>query len=351
MAKRDIFVVGGSAGSTEPLKALLAELPPDFPGAVLVVTHIPAKGGSHLRALLAGAGALPVAVASHDQEVVAGHVYLAPADRHLLAVDGRIHLGEGPRENMVRPAIDPLFRSAALAYGPRATAIVLSGMLNDGASGACAVVKAGGGLIVQDPSEALAPDMPLAALAVADAERVLKARDIGRVMIQTAAMPAGPAGEPDPLLRLEVDIANGARLGTQRLEPFADPVALSCPHCSGVLSEMKHQVPLRYRCQTGHAYSAQALYENGSGAVEEAIRVALRIMEERVELVTRMAADASRTGRRSVAELYGQRAVEYGEYADILRRAAMLTLRDTEAGTATVDEKPTAPLTEPAEKD
>lgn len=325
-AKRDIIAIGGSAGSGAVLKKVIGELPSDFPASVFVTTHIPVNSPGLLSEILSSRSSLPVSQAIDGQPIEAGHVYVAVPDRHLLVVNSTIRLGEGPRENMVRPAIDPLFRSAALSFGPRAVGVVLTGMLNDGASGLHAIKASGGTAIVQSPTEAEAEQMPLAALEAVDVDHVVPVRDMAQLLTKIAASDAGPAHTPQGDLQLEVQIAAGARLGSGALRQIATPSALSCPDCHGVLSEVRDSRPLRYRCQIGHAHTAEVLASHGD-EVDEAIRVAMRVMEERVTLVERMAADARQIGRTAVAELYEARAEEYRRYATTLRDAAVASLR------------------------
>ena len=325
-AQRDIIAIGGSAGSGAVLKRLLGELPGDLPASVFVSTHIPAHATSMLADVLAGHATLPVSQAKEGQPIEPGHIYVAAPDRHLLLINGTIRLGSGPRENMVRPSIDPLFRSAALSYGPRVVGVVLTGMLNDGAAGLHAIKAAGGIAVVQHPIDAEADQMPLAALESVEVDHVAAAADLGRLITSIAGTEAGPARPPSGNLQLEVEIASGARLGSDRLRQIAIPSALSCPDCHGVLSEMQESRPLRYRCQIGHAYTAENLAAH-IDEVDEAVRVAMRVMEERVTLVERMATDARQTGRAAVAELYEARAVEYRRYAGTLRDAAMTSMR------------------------
>ena len=331
MAKKDLIVIGGSAGSHQPLRQIMSDLPADLQASVFVATHVPINGPGYLADILASAGPLPVSRAVDGQPVERGHVYTAVPDRHLLLVDGIMRLGDGPRENMSRPAIDPLFRSAALAYGPRAIGVILSGLLSDGASGLSSIKACGGTAVVQHPLDAHADQMPLAALEVVDADDVAPADQIGALLARIATDDAGEALPCPDNLALEVEIAAGARLGSAALREIADPSALSCPDCQGVLSEVRDEHPLRYRCQIGHAYTADILAAR-TDEVGHAMRVALRIMEERVTLVTRMAEEARSTGRNVVAELYERRAVEYGRYAAVLREAAVAQLRERPDG-------------------
>ena len=326
MATKDIVVIGGSAGSHGVLRQIMADLPADIPASIFVTTHVPAHSSGYLADALATVGRVPVVEAGDGQPIERGRVYVAVPDHHLLVVDGTIRLGNGPRENMTRPAIDALFRSAALSYGPRTVGVVLSGMLNDGASGLTAIKACGGTAVVQHPLDAQADQMPLAALEVVNADEVAPASDLGRVIGRIVLEEAGAAVEPPSSLPLEVQIAGGTRLGAQTLGEIADPSALTCPDCQGVLSEVRGEQPLRYRCQIGHATTAEVLAARADH-VDQAMRLALRMMEERVTLVTRMAQDARQTGRTAVAELYEARAEEYSRYATVLREAAIASLR------------------------
>lgn len=326
MALKDIVAIGGSLGSSGVIRRIMGELPADFPAAVFIATHMPGSGAGHLVESLSGRSALPVTQAVDGQPIERGRVYVAAPDRHLLLADGAILLGTGPRENMARPAIDALFRSAALSFGPRVVGVVLSGLLNDGASGLHAIKAMGGTAIVQHPLDAEASDMPAAALQVVEADHIGGMNELPGLLRTVAGEPAGPAVPPSPDLELEVAIAAGRRLGSEQLRSLAEPVALVCPHCQGVLSEVKGAKPLRFRCQIGHAFTAETVLASGESGVSEALRIAMRMMEERAELVGRMARDARESGRSAVAELYEARFAEYSNYAATLRRAATLDL-------------------------
>jgi len=326
MSNRDIIVIGGSSGATAPLKRILADLHPDVPAAVFIVLHIPAQGLGILSTVAAATSRLPVHQAVDGMKFERGHVYLGAPDHHLLLSGDHIQLGRGPRENMVRPAIDALFRSAALHHGPRVIGVVLSGLLSDGAAGLNAIKRCGGTVVVQDPAEAIAAEMPKRALEATMADLCVTAARLGDVLSELAREPPGAVLPIAPDIRLEVEIAAGERIGSAPLADIADPAALTCPSCGGVLSEVREARPARFRCQVGHAYTADALAKEQEGQVDEALRVALRIIEERAELVHRMAADGRRSGRSAVAEMYALRAAEYREYADMIRRVVLKSL-------------------------
>jgi two-component system, chemotaxis family, protein-glutamate methylesterase/glutaminase len=331
VALKDIVVIGGSTGSQSVLEQIMADLPADTQASIFITTHMHWRSSGYLADILARAGPLPVSAAVDGKPILRGHVYVAVPDQHLLVVDGVIRLGGGPRENMTRPAIDPLFRSAALSYGSRVIGVILTGLLNDGASGLFAVKACGGTAVVQNPLDARADEMPRAALEVVDVDEVAPASQLGSVLGKLIECEAGEAISCPDAVKLEVEIAAGARLGAEKLLEIADPSAISCPDCHGVLSEMRDQQPLRYRCQIGHALTAEVVAARAE-EVDQAMRIALRVMEERVTLVTRMAEDARRTGRTTVAELYDSRAEEYARYATVLREAAIAGLRAERVG-------------------
>ncbi|MCP3468761.1 chemotaxis protein CheB [Bradyrhizobium sp. CCGUVB1N3] len=326
MSNRDIVVIGGSAGATAPLKQILGRLPVDLPAAIFIVLHIPPQGIGILSTVASSAGKLPVRQAENGMRIEPGHVYIAAPDHHLLLSGDHVLLGRGPRENMARPAIDALFRSAALHHGPRVIGVVLSGLLSDGAAGLNAIKRCGGITLVQEPSDAIADEMPRRALVATTIDLCMAGTAIGDVLSDLVREPAGVALPIPADIRLEVEIAAGNRIGTNSLATMADPVALTCPGCGDVLSEVKGSRPMRFRCQVGHAYIADTLAREQEGRVDEALRVALRIIEERAELVQRMASDGRRGGRSAVAEMYDTRAAEYREYADLIRRVVLQSL-------------------------
>ncbi len=273
-----------------------------------------------------GSIALPLQNAVDGAELRTGHVYLAPPNRHLLVVDGRLKLGTGPRENLSRPAIDPLFRSAAISHGPRAIGLILSGLLNDGASGLAAIKRRGGIALVQAPSDAEAPDMPIAALEATPVDLSVPRHDLPAAVLRFVSEAPGPAREVTRDLLLDVDIAAGGPIDHDRLRAIADPATITCPDCGGVLSEIREGRPLQFRCQVGHAFTGKTLLERQEGLVDEAMRVALRIVEERAALVAKMGQEARQAGRLSMAEMHENRAIGYKEQAEILRRAILSSM-------------------------
>jgi len=319
MHKERAIAIGGSSGSIAALKQIIPLLPEDLPAAIFVVVHVGTYGSNLLGDILDSAGPLSVATAVDGEPTETGRVYVAPADRHLLVIDGIIRLGRGPRENMSRPSIDALFRSVAFSYGSGAIGLVLTGNLNDGAAGLASIKQRGGLTAVQNPADAEAPDMPLGALEASDIDYRAPLADL------ITAMAHEPTGSEPAIrreLELEVDIALGRPCLTETIAEIADVAPLSCPDCGGTLSQLKRP-PLRFRCQVGHAYSANALAHQHEGSIDEAVRVALRIVEERAVLAERMAREAKTAARTHAHEDYLGKAAELRASAKVLRAAAL----------------------------
>ena len=331
MPKRDIIVIGGSAGAPSALHELVAGLPADLTASVFIVTHVPVHGSMLLAGLLDARTPLSVGYAHEGDAIVPGRILVGPPDRHLLLTSTGVRLGLGPRENLARPAIDPLFRSAAATFGGRVIGVVLTGMLNDGASGLLAIKRCGGATVVQDPLDAAAPDMPRAAIRAVDPDHIADLAELPRLLASLTREEAPLGRAPSPELKLEVDVALGGRLGVERLLELAQPSTFSCPNCEGVLSEVKGEGPLRYRCQIGHALTAEFLDDCQDRALERAMGVALRIMEERIGLLKRLIEDARVQGHKAAASLHEVRLGDYEEQADILRRAVLATVKTREA--------------------
>lgn len=316
MPGHDLIVIGGSAGAVEALAALVASLPPDLPAAVCIVVHQPAYAESRLAEILAKAGQLPVVHARDGAPLPPGTVHVAVPDRHLTVTagaeggHGTIRLTRGPRENRTRPSVDPLFRSAALAYGPRTIAVVLSGALDDGTAGLWAVRDRGGLAVVQDPADAAVSSMPASALREVGADHVVPVRRMGELLAQLARLPARPhaAAPPrQPSAELEREVALSAIDDHAHGQSDRNglPSRFVCPDCGGVLwNAAGPGGPLRFRCDTGHAYSPAALAEAQTEQVESALWASLRALENKVELARARAERARQRGLAALTERY-----------------------------------------------
>jgi two-component system chemotaxis response regulator CheB len=335
MARRDVVVVGASAGGVEALRDLVAGLPADLPAAVLVVLHVPAGSRSALAKVLARTSRLPVRAAVEGAPLEPGTVTVAVPDRHLLLTEGeRLTLSLGPRENGHRPSVDALFRSAAQMAGPRVIGAVLSGALDDGASGLIAVTSRGGIAVVQDPDDALYDSMPRNACAAVGAAHVLPAAEIGPLLghLTGEELDDDVQVAPAPLeLRMENAMTQLDAESWGAEGHLGDPVPLTCPDCHGPLFRIPDGVLHRFRCLVGHAWSAESLAAQHTNAVEGALWMALRTLEEKAELSRAMAARAVAAGHALTARTFSERAEDAHQAAllvrDLLERAA----RDTPA--------------------
>lgn len=239
----------------------------------------------------------------------------------MLLAPGVIRLSRGPHENHTRPAIDPLFRSAAVAYGPRAVGVVLTGLLNDGASGLRAIKRCGGVAIVQAPDDAAYPDMPRAALAATEVDHSLPVAEIAAILGRLALGPVSQAAPVPADLRAEVQIAEGTIPEKVMGYPHTGSAAgFSCPECGGSLWELESEGVTRYRCRVGHGYTAEALLVSQDGGLNDALWAAVRTMQERVDQLKRLAEDSDARGSRKTASVYRERAVESAAHAETLRQ-------------------------------
>ena len=294
-----VIAIGTSAGGMPALVSLLEQLPGSLPAAVLVVQHLaPDSSAEHLADRLGRHTTLLCAVARHNDPVRPGRLYLAPPDRHLLVKDGHVLVTKGPHENHYRPAVDALLRSAAVNYGPRAIGVVLTGMLHDGTAGLEFIKRCGGTAVVQDPADAEYASMPESALRNVPVDYVVPIAAMGALLARLVAAPLPPGtpppGEPaaaavPPDLQTEAAIAERVVGNTPEAAVLGTPVPLTCPDCGGSLWRLHHGDVLRFRCHTGHAFTADTLLAEQQNALEGTLWVALRMMEERKNLLASMA--------------------------------------------------------------
>ena len=273
-ARRDRIVIGGSAGSLDTLRAIARDFPSEFTGSIFIVAHI-GQSRSILPDLLRKAGNLSASHPQEEEPIRKGHIYVAPPDRHLLIEDGKVCLSRGPREHFTRPAIDPLFRSAA-ASGPRTIGVVLSGGGSDGAAGLDTIRRSGGLTIVEDPSVAAFPDMPLSAASICKPDFLVRATEI-----------------PTLLVRLSEEIAEGTSARKEApiemdMEKLDRPITFSCPECGGALRPGPHNPLKQYSCHIGHRFGTMELLEAQSDGVEKGVNVAVRMLNEQAEFARQM---------------------------------------------------------------
>ena len=337
--KRDVIVVGTSAGGLEALKGLVGQLPADLQAAVFIVWHVPADQPSLLPQILNRYSALPVAHANDGEAFEPGRIYVAPPDHHLVLEPdrlGHIRVTRGPRENRFRPSVDVLFRSAARAYGPRAIGVVLTGMLDDGASGLYAIKECGGLAVVQDPLEALFPEMPISAMRAVAVDHTVSISDLGPMLVrlvnetdaqlstQPSAHDESPAGEAmRNRMDAEVRIAledKALYLGAANL---GEPSLYACPECHGVLSQIEEGSLLRFRCHTGHAYSLSTLLSGITGSVEDSLWNAVRTLEEAEMLMSHIARHLRESGHEEAAQIFDQKVQQVRQRGELVRQTVL----------------------------
>ncbi|MBB3034824.1 chemotaxis protein CheB [Alteriqipengyuania lutimaris] len=287
--RRDLIGIGGSAGGLPALLELLDSFRPQEPASLFVVLHR-AKEAGHLFEILRRRSPIDVIEPEDGTPIRHGCLHLAPPDAHMLIGDDHVHLRRGPKENNFRPAIDPLFRSLAVFGGSRATAVILSGYLDDGAAGSRAIARVGGGVIVQDPNDATSPNMPRAAIsAVGEPETIASARAIGEALSGIVAQPAGPAHDAPQSVRVEMMIAGLEKASMTSEDRLGELSPYNCPDCNGVLWRIEDGPLSRFRCHTGHAYTQSALAERQDELLEQSMYDTLRSLREKARMMRDLA--------------------------------------------------------------
>jgi two-component system chemotaxis response regulator CheB len=293
MPHRDIVVIGASAGGIEPISAILGALPKDLAAAVFIVVHISPQSVGYLPTMFTNAGGLPAKNAEHGEAFTNGQAYVAPPDHHLLLnASGHLETIRGPRENRVRPAVDPLFRSAALSYGSRVIGIVLSGGLDDGTSGLRAVKMCGGVTIVQDPADAVVRSMPASALRHVRVDYREPADRLGALIVKLVETSSQPSELQVQMTKNEIEFevrASKSLAAAEEILQFGEPTVFTCPECHGALLSIRGERPPRFRCHTGHAFTMDTLLAELSEATEQSIWNTIRSMQEGAILLTHLA--------------------------------------------------------------
>jgi two-component system, chemotaxis family, protein-glutamate methylesterase/glutaminase len=319
MANRDVVVIGTSAGGIEALQQLLGGLPADFGASVLVVLHTSVHGSSRsslLPAVLGRSANLPVVHPKDGERIEKGRVYIAPPDFHMVVEPGgMLRVIQGPRENLHRPAIDPLFRSAAASCGRKVIGVILTGMLDDGTSGLMLVRAAGGAAVIQDPESAMFSSMPSSALEQVMDAKVVPLGEIAELLVRLigeelpARAPASDLRSTEKMNAIrETRIAEFEMAEIENESRPGRPSSFACPDCGGVLWEIDQDGFLRFRCRVGHAFTAKHLGSEQRQAVESALWAALRALEESGSLYRRMAERASVFEHSESARAYEERA-------------------------------------------
>lgn len=321
MSDQRVVVIGASAGGIDAILEIVRRLPTDFAAPILIVVHIPPHSQSLLAHIFGRERNVPAKQVEDGETMRPGMIYVAAPDKHLILEHGDILRSvHGPRENRHRPAVDPLFRSAALAYGRHAIGVVLSGALDDGTAGLLAIKKQGGIAIIQDPNDALYAGMPASALAHVDVDYKLPASEIaGQLADLLQQAPSRDRARRNTHdMEQEVMAAEGEEV---RDETHAGkPSVFSCPDCGGVLWHLDENELTHYRCRVGHAFAPEALAEAQEEQIETALWMALKTLEENASLAQKLASTERARGHDWMAHRFDQRENEARERANVIRR-------------------------------
>ncbi|MGA9771400.1 MAG: chemotaxis protein CheB [Blastocatellia bacterium] len=321
MPGHDIIVMGASAGGVEVLREIVKGLPADLSAAVFVVLHLPSDATSLLPDILIRAGRLPASHPQDGETIEPGRIYVARPDCHLLINRGQVRLARGPKENSARPAIDPLFRTAARYYSRRVIGIVLSGTLDDGTAGLLDIKSRGGIAVVQEPADAMYCGMPRSALENVEIDHCVPASEMAALLTRLVNEPVEWEGSDTVSedMEKEIDVAEFDLESMKETDRPGIPSRYTCPECHGVLFEIDEKGLLRFRCRVGHAYSSETLLSEQSKSLEAALWAALRSLEENVTLTRRLASRLRNRGSERSAKRFDQKAEELEQRVGLIR--------------------------------
>ena len=323
MEKRNIVVIGASAGGFEALKRIVEKLPPDLDASIFIVWHMSSDGRGVLPEVLNKLQTIHAAHAYDKEPIHPNRIYVAPPDHHLILEKDVIRVTRGPKENRFRPAVDPLFRSAAYAYGNRVIGVILSGGLDDGTAGLWRIKENGGIAVVQNPTEAEVPSMPENALREVQVDHCLPVASIADLLIKRSAeeVVSNTQLKKDAKTKIEIDIS----MEKNALEHGAIDLGVlspyTCPECHGVLSKIMEGTVTRFRCHTGHAFSLDALMVALTENIEESLYNAIRGMDENVILLNHIGDHYAEVNQPRLAATYFKKAKETLERSNLIRQA------------------------------
>jgi len=325
MEKRNIIVIGASAGGFAGIRQIVHDLPADLDASIFVVWHMAADMTGVLPRALNKEEGLPAANGVDGEGIMKRRIYVAPPDHHMLLEKGMVRITKGPKENRFRPAIDPLFRSAALAFGTRVIGVILSGALDDGTAGMWAIKQQGGISIVQSPEDADVSSMPKHVINAVKVDHILPVNQIGALLTRLVNEEVGSQHTVDPAYekfsRMEVGIAMEERKPKHTILEFGDISPFTCPECHGVLTELREGGRMRYRCHTGHAFSADSLLTSITEHIEEVLWVAIRSIQESIIFLNHMGDHFAEANQGNIAAMYFKKAGEAMQRAELVRKA------------------------------
>lgn len=328
MMKRDIVVIGTSAGGVNALLQLVKDLPSTLKASIFIVIHTAARNPTLLQELLQPHTTLPVITPEHGQMIHQGHIYIAPPRFHMTIKKERIYLSRGPRINHCQPAIDPLFRSSALHYGMRVIGIILTGMLDDGTVGLSFIKNRGGISIVQNPQDAQYPEMPSSALSNVPVDYCVALSEIASLITKLTKTSVKTKPKPIPdWMHTESKLSTTDITSAEELNRLGKISPFACPECHGNLWEINKDKVLRYRCRIGHAFGPLSLAAVHDETMENILWSAVRILEENSELYQRIA-ERTHINHVRTASLYQHKAKVAEQKAKNLKE---MLLKDKDA--------------------
>ena len=320
MRTHNIVVVGASAGGVQALQSLFSQFPANLQASFFVVLHLSPESPGILPTLIDKASPLKAKLAEDRAPIEPGCVYVAPPDFHLLVKSGHMRIHKGPRENRHRPAVDPLFRSAAIAYRAQTIGVVLTGYLDDGTSGLLAIKRCGGIAVVQDPKDADYPDMPANAIAEVEVDYRLPLQKMGSVIQEIIKQPAAAVEDVPEDIVMEAEIAERTMSEINKEQALGHLVPVSCPECNGPLWQIDTDQVTRYRCHVGHGFTARALLASQDKTLEQALWAAMRTMEESANMAQIMARNEKSRGRSRLAQTYKEKSDMSKAHAQTIRQ-------------------------------
>jgi two-component system chemotaxis response regulator CheB len=327
MQTRDIIVIGASAGGFEAIRRLVAGLPADLPASLFIVWHMSPDIRGILPQILNRLNGLPAAHAIDKERIERSRIYVAPPDHHLLIEKDQVRITRGPKENRFRPAVDPLFRSAAYTYGSRVIGVILSGALDDGSAGLWTIKWYNGVAVVQDPEDAEVPSMPQNALETVDVDYKVAVSEMPELLIkltgEQAPLLSRESSKEDELTKTEIGIAEENGTLKKKIMELGELSPYTCPECHGVLTAIKEGKRLRFRCHTGHAFSADSLLASITESIEENLWSAIRSVQESIILLNHMGDHFAEMNRPKLAAIYFRKAKEAEMRTQIVRKAVL----------------------------
>jgi len=319
-----MIVIGASAGGFEAFKKIIKELPPDFNASIFIVWHMSPDIRGILPQVLNRQNKIYAANAYDNEPIKPNRIYVAQPDHHLIIEDGKVRVTRGPKENRFRPAIDPLFRSAAYAYGNRVIGVILSGALDDGTAGLWAVKSYGGTAIVQDPMDAEVSSMPENALREVQVDYCVGVSEIAGLLVRLSQEKHQNTDVmKDEKTKKEIEIAAEENALKKGIFNLGELSPFTCPECHGVLSRIRDGNISRYRCHTGHAYSTDTLMAAITEKIEDSLYSAIRGMDESIILLNHIGDHYAEANHPKLAALYFQKAKEADTRSQLVRKAVL----------------------------